>query len=192
MGYCPLPNATFELLTGQEHLEQFSRLHGVPEAKTVQVTCCPFLPWGLWIPALAGSSWPHLQPRPTPSLVSGPQPALSQVLHSQRPPCFLLLPKPPLPLLSGLWLHPFSPWLHLWLRAAFLPLGQVPLFTRCGPAPRCQPHPVLILALPPLFTSTPPLPQHLHSCLLSDLTPCERSRPLPVLPPPGPTPTLVP
>ncbi|KAM5307274.1 LOW QUALITY PROTEIN: phospholipid-transporting ATPase ABCA7 [Glossophaga mutica] len=35
MGYCP-PDATFELLTGQEHLEQFACLRGIPEAKTVQ------------------------------------------------------------------------------------------------------------------------------------------------------------
>ncbi|KAM5237884.1 phospholipid-transporting ATPase ABCA7 [Ctenodactylus gundi] len=36
MGYCPQSDAIFELLTGQEHLELFARLRGVPEIQVAQ------------------------------------------------------------------------------------------------------------------------------------------------------------
>ncbi|XP_045398553.1 phospholipid-transporting ATPase ABCA7 isoform X3 [Lemur catta] len=36
MGYCPQSDAIFDLLTGREHLELFSRLRGVPEAQVAQ------------------------------------------------------------------------------------------------------------------------------------------------------------
>ena len=85
MGYCPQSDAIFGLLTGQEHLEQFACLRGTPEATTVQVTCCPFLPWSFWIPAHTGSAGHAGSPGPQASLCSGPQPALSRVLHSQGP-----------------------------------------------------------------------------------------------------------
>lgn len=38
LGYCPQFDAIDELLTGQEHLEFYARLRGVPEKEVTMVT----------------------------------------------------------------------------------------------------------------------------------------------------------
>lgn len=38
LGYCPQFDAIDELLTGQEHLEFYARLRGVPENEVTMVT----------------------------------------------------------------------------------------------------------------------------------------------------------
>lgn len=42
LGYCPQFDAIDELLTGQEHLEFYARLRGVPEKEVTMVTIPSF------------------------------------------------------------------------------------------------------------------------------------------------------
>lgn len=44
MGYCPQFDAIDDLLTGQEHLEFYARLRGVPEGEVAMVINILFLP----------------------------------------------------------------------------------------------------------------------------------------------------
>lgn len=207
-GYCPQSDAIFELLTGREHLELFARLRGVPEAKIVQVTAAPYSAGtfgSLLTLALLGHAW-----SPGPLALS----SLPQLLQScgstvlafffstvlsaliQAAPASSLLWDIPLPcsepapsLLSVAVstlsmtppltedLEPFCPWVRSHLSFTVAPTHvSVPPCSHSVPAP--------------LFTFTPFSPQPLHSCPLSGPA-LRRFHPFTVLPPPGPTLTLV-
>lgn len=54
LGYCPQFDAIDELLTGQEHLEFYARLRGVPENEVTMVTAL-FLQADVYLLAVSAS-----------------------------------------------------------------------------------------------------------------------------------------